>query len=581
MARINLTQEAYIGNVSSTEGPIDVTTKGYLDVRISTASTTAPTAPVTGTLWVDTSISPYVLKVFYVGTWITVSNGVASTTPTINKGNLLGLLASTFGTASVPATFTVAGTNMTAGILVTAPPYFEVSLASATNYSGTVTVGSPGTISTTTVYVRLTSTAPVGSYDLQNIVLTSAGAITVNVTTSASGNNVTAVASTTPTITVSVVVGPNGIILPGLLTSIFGTASNPVTFPISGANMTAGILVTAPTGLEVSLASGSGYANTITVGAAGTIASTPIYVRLAATALVGNYNSLNIVLSSNSATSVNVVTNSIGNSVISATQVAATLLIDPAGADNSVLYTANTAGTGGNAISVAYAAPVAQATTTVAVVSNAITVTPGTKARMTVTGATTFPNPTMLYGGTINSQPFWSAGGWTYNGPNNAGASAIFYDGTKWIITSETQYTAELTSSAQYPDGLTGWTVTLGSGLPTVASGVTSAQQVINEVNRSTGFPPVLSPSAVLVTASVSGPSTGAVAAVAATYLTGGSSGGTVIDNGYTTPTSNGADFYVAPNGTDYYVQPTIATNAYTFNNDILTFQGDTLTFAA
>ena len=84
MARINLTQEAYIGNVSSPEGPTDVTTKGYVDVRISTASTSAPTAQVAGALWVDTSTSPYVLKVFYNGSWITVSGGTSQ--PVITNG---------------------------------------------------------------------------------------------------------------------------------------------------------------------------------------------------------------------------------------------------------------------------------------------------------------------------------------------------------------------------------------------------------------------------------------------------------------------------------------------------------------
>ncbi|MFA9219785.1 MAG: beta strand repeat-containing protein, partial [Sediminibacterium sp.] len=88
----------------------------------------------------------------------------------------------------------------------------------------------------------------------------------------------------------------------------YGTASaSPTTFNVSGANMSAGILVTPPSGYEVSLTSGSGYASTVTVGAAGTIASTAVYVRLAAATAVGSYSG-NIVLSSTSATSVNVAT---------------------------------------------------------------------------------------------------------------------------------------------------------------------------------------------------------------------------------------------------------------------------------
>jgi hypothetical protein len=88
----------------------------------------------------------------------------------------------------------------------------------------------------------------------------------------------------------------------------YGTPSaSPTSFSVSGANMTAGILVTPPSGYEVSLASGSGYGSTVTVGAAVTISSTPVYVRLLGTAAVASYSG-NIVLSSASATSVNVAT---------------------------------------------------------------------------------------------------------------------------------------------------------------------------------------------------------------------------------------------------------------------------------
>ncbi len=91
------------------------------------------------------------------------------------------------------------------------------------------------------------------------------------------------------------------------LTTTYGTASSETSFNVSGTNMTAGVLVTPPAGYEVSLTSGSGFASTVTVGAAGTIASTPVYVRLAPTTAVGSYAG-NIVLSSAGATSLNVAT---------------------------------------------------------------------------------------------------------------------------------------------------------------------------------------------------------------------------------------------------------------------------------
>jgi hypothetical protein len=111
---------------------------------------------------------------------------------------------------------------------------------------------------------------------------------------------------------IKVGVGP-AISTTGTLSAVsttYGTASSsPTTFSVSGANMSAGILVTPPAGYEVSLASGSGYAATVTVGAAGTISSTPVYVRLLATANVASSPySGNITLTSSGATQVNVAT---------------------------------------------------------------------------------------------------------------------------------------------------------------------------------------------------------------------------------------------------------------------------------
>ncbi len=57
------------------------------------------------------------------------------------------------------------------------------------------------------------------------------------------------------------------------VTGTYGTASPSENFSISGANMTAGILVTPPAGFEVSK-DNTTFAGTVTIGAAGTIVST-------------------------------------------------------------------------------------------------------------------------------------------------------------------------------------------------------------------------------------------------------------------------------------------------------------------
>lgn len=200
----------------------------------------------------------------------------------------------------------------------------------------------------------------------------------------------------------------------------------------------------------------------------------------------------------------------------------ATLLVDPApDADNSVLYTAKTAGAGGELVSIAYAAPAASAETTVAVNTNAITVTPGTKARMTI-GGTLTPDITgaLLYAGLYEGRPYWTSNSLAF--AQNFGVNAftiLYYPSDRWLLEAYSAagallnaYTSDLPAAAN-PADATGWTpASPATGTPTVTAGISNAAQVIAAVNAS-------SPAAALVTASESGATTGPVAAVAATNL--------------------------------------------------------------
>jgi hypothetical protein len=92
---------------------------------------------------------------------------------------------------------------------------------------------------------------------------------------------------------------------PSALSTSVGSASTTSSFSVSGADMTAGITVTAPTGFEVSTSSNASFSSNITVGTSGTINSTPVYVRIPASASSGNYTG-NITLSSTGAESKNI-----------------------------------------------------------------------------------------------------------------------------------------------------------------------------------------------------------------------------------------------------------------------------------
>jgi gliding motility-associated-like protein len=90
--------------------------------------------------------------------------------------------------------------------------------------------------------------------------------------------------------------------VPSALTTTYGTASAATTFTVSGANVISAILVIPPAGFEIST-DNANFGSTVTVGAAGNIAATTVYIRLASSTPVGNYTG-NIKLSSTPAETV-------------------------------------------------------------------------------------------------------------------------------------------------------------------------------------------------------------------------------------------------------------------------------------
>jgi uncharacterized membrane protein len=169
----------------------------------------------------------------------------------------------------------------------------------------------------TTFHVTLNPTDKSGVNALLNKDGTaSAGGTTYNLAAAedwASGAAVgVTIADMTNAVTVS---GVPTITIVGTLSAVntvYGTASAPTTFTVSGTNMIAGITVTPPAGFELSKTPGgaSGYGgqgNPITVGATGTIATTTVYVRLTDATAFGTYSG-NIVTTSTGALNKNIAT---------------------------------------------------------------------------------------------------------------------------------------------------------------------------------------------------------------------------------------------------------------------------------
>ncbi|MBC7642429.1 MAG: hypothetical protein H7174_08865, partial [Flavobacterium sp.] len=100
----------------------------------------------------------------------------AGTTLITNTG-VLAAVNTIYGSASAtPTSYTVAGSGLTAGILVAPPSGFEISQTSATTGYGTTQTltQSGGAVSSVTIFVRLAATTLFGTYS-GNIVSSSAG----------------------------------------------------------------------------------------------------------------------------------------------------------------------------------------------------------------------------------------------------------------------------------------------------------------------------------------------------------------------------------------------------------------------
>lgn len=219
-------------------------------------------------------------------------------TPTINvtsAANPLNLGTTPQGTAGTPASYTVSGSNLTANIVVTAPSTsVQVSLTSGSGYAASVSLTpTGGTVAATTIYARITTVAPQGAVS-GNITHTSTGATTQNLAVTGT------VTAPVPAIGVTSATNPLN-----LGTTITGTAGTPASYTVTGANLTADIVVTAPANVELSQTGAAGtYANAQTLTQTGGSVNATIHARITAAAPVGAISG-NITHTSTGATTQN------------------------------------------------------------------------------------------------------------------------------------------------------------------------------------------------------------------------------------------------------------------------------------
>ena len=219
---------------------------------------------------------------------------VAAAVPdiTVTPGALSGFTYAEGTGPSSAQSYTWSITDATNDVVATAPTNYELATTEFGTYGPTITAGGPPT-GPYTHWARLKAGLPEATYNLEDITLTSTGAVTETVTLNGA-------VTTIPSISTSVSV-ING------FTYAEGSGPSPEqTFTVSGENLTDVVTLDASTNYEISTTSGSGFgAQVILADSGGDLVGEPvtIYVRLKAGLVENTYNSENITLSTPGPTS--------------------------------------------------------------------------------------------------------------------------------------------------------------------------------------------------------------------------------------------------------------------------------------
>jgi hypothetical protein len=241
---------------------------------------------------------------------IAATFGVATPSFSFTPTSITGM-SGTFGSPGNVSTTTISGSSLSpasGSITVNAPANFEVSNDGTTWGSSAAFAYTGGnTFSPNTVSFRFTNTAPGGP--LSGSATSSGGGVASPPSVSLSGTNTGPTAGATPT---------------SITEKFYANHTFPSqarSFSVSGSNLVANLVVTAPAGYELSTdpAFGSASNPLSFTPVAGTVSSTLVYVRLTG-ATVGTFNG-NITVTSTSASTINV---SISNGQVYAAPVAFT-----------------------------------------------------------------------------------------------------------------------------------------------------------------------------------------------------------------------------------------------------------------
>ncbi len=113
------------------------------------------------------------------------ANGTPTPTIVVSPATLTDFTYDLGQGPSATQTFSISGSNLTSNISLAAPTNYEISTSSGTGFTNSLTLNqSGGTVSNTTIYVRLKAGLSIGVYNNENITASSTGATSKTVSCS-------------------------------------------------------------------------------------------------------------------------------------------------------------------------------------------------------------------------------------------------------------------------------------------------------------------------------------------------------------------------------------------------------------
>jgi hypothetical protein len=224
------------------------------------------------------------------GTWADVTPaGITAPTVIASTAGLTGF-NQFVGTPSTEQNFNVSGLNLTGNVSLSVSGDYQISLTAGSGFGSTLSLApTTGSVSSTPIYVRLNGASANASAN-SAVIISSTGATNDTVTLNGT------ILNPAPTIFASV----NS--LAGF-SHFVGNPSTTQTFNVSGNFLTSNLTITSSGAFEISQAATSGFSSSISITpTTGTIATTPIYVRLNGTSFNANQTGT-VILTATGATS--------------------------------------------------------------------------------------------------------------------------------------------------------------------------------------------------------------------------------------------------------------------------------------